>query len=376
MGFFLQDNFMVTQSNNLIEARQKKPLSAREQKIILTMVSMIQPNDKDFTFYDISVREFHEMLGLEGREHYTEIKEIVENLMSKVIEIPQADGGWLMTHWVSTAQYLRGEGAIRLKFDPQLKPYMMQLKTHFTSYRLSNILSLRSGYAIRLYELMKRWQHQGYWECSVEILREKVGAVTKTYSLYGNFKNRVLLHAIEEINEKTDLHIAFKEIKKGRKVDKIEFSIQHFKEKEIRLPKKKIEEPQTNSANEIRERLNALAQNYSFEKTYFADIYSIALSIWQDQAENEIGMLVKYTNNESSINSPLGFIKSKLKTASNLHAAGEKISFSELELTGGRKEMIPEWFGKKDDPKEEVKDPNIEEERRKLLEELNAITKK
>ena len=55
-----------------------------------------------------------------------------------------------------------------------------------------------------------------------------------------------------------------------------------------------------------------------------------------------------------------------------LHAAGEKISFSELELSGGRKEMVPEWFGKKDKTKEEVEDPNIEEERQKLLKELNG----
>lgn len=368
----MQESFIVTQSNNLIEARQKKPLSAREQKIILTLVSMIQPNDKDFTVYDILIREFHEMLGLEGREHYTEIKEIVENLMSKVIEIPQEDGGWLLTHWVSTAQYLKGEGAIRLKFSPELKPYMLQLKTHFTSYRLSNILSLKSGYAIRMYELMKRWQHLGRWECPVDSLRETLGATTKTYSLYGNFKNRVLTFAIQEINEKTDLHITFKEIKKGRKVESIEFSIQHFKEKEIRLPKKSINESQTNSANNIRERLNALAQNYSFEKVYFADIYSLALRIWNEQAENELTMLVKYTNNETSINSPLGFIKAKLKTASKVHATGEKISFSELELSGGRKEMVPEWFGKKDDSKEELKDPKIEEERQKLLRELGV----
>jgi len=368
----LNFKYLVTQSNGLIEARQKKPLSAREQKIILTMVSMIQPTDEDFAFYDISIREFHEMLGLEGREHYTEIKEIVENLMSKVIEIPQVDGGWLMTHWVSTAQYLKGEGTIRLKFVPELKPYMLQLKTQFTSYRLSNILSLRSGYSIRLYELMKRWQHLGRWECTVANLREKIGATTKTYDLYGNLKSKILLASIKEVNEKTDLHITLKEIKKGRKVEKIEFSIQHFKEKEIQIPKMGIEKVTTNSANEIKKRLNGLAQNYSFDKVYFADIYSIALNIWQDQAEIELGSLVKYINNESTIKTPLGFIKSKLKTALMLHVTGEKVSFSELELSGGRTEMVPEWFGKKDEMKEEVEDPNIEEERQKLLKELNG----
>jgi len=363
----LETNFLVTQSNGLIEARQKKPLSAREQKIILTMVSMIQPTDEDFIFYEISIREFHEMLGLESREHYTQIKEIVENLMSKVIEIPQVDGGWLMTHWVSTAQYIKGEGAIRLKFVPELKPYLLQLKSQFTSYRLSNVLSLKSVYSIRLYELMKRWQHLGQWTCLVEDLREKLGATTKTYNLYGNLKNKILIAATNEINEKTDLHITFEEIKKGRKVVKINFSIQHFKEKEIRLPKKQSEELQIPSTNEIRERLNDLVKGYSFDKTYFADIYATALTVWQEQAEYELGLLVKYVNNEPTVNKPLGFIKSKLEIALQLHLSGDKISFNELQRASrstGRTEVVPDWFHERSEPQE---NPGLSDESKEKL---------
>ncbi|PUB08201.1 replication initiation protein [Paenisporosarcina sp. OV554] len=352
----MQENYMVTQSNNLIEARHLKPLTAREQKIVLTMVSMIQPTDKDFMDYRISIREFHEMLGLSGREHYTEIKEIAKELMSKSVEIPKDDGGWILANWISSADYIKGEGVIALSFSPKLLPYLLQLKNAFTSYRLSNILSLKSTYSIRLYELMKKWQHLGRWECPVESLREKLGATTKTYSLYGNFKNRVLSFAINEINEKTDLHITFKEIKKGRKVDKIEFSIQHFKEKEIRLPKKQKEESNATSVNEIRERLNGSTKGYLFDKAYFADIYSTALTIWQERAGNELKMLVEYVNAESSINKPLGFIKSKLKIALQLHFSGEKISFSDLEgdsRSTGRVEVVPDWFSKRREKKEE-----------------------
>ena len=69
---------------------------------------------------------------------------------------------------------------------------------------------------------MKKWQHLGKWRISIDVIREKMGAVTKSYSLYGNFKNKILLPAIEELNDKTDLQIIFKEIKKGRSVVEIE----------------------------------------------------------------------------------------------------------------------------------------------------------
>lgn len=367
----MEKSYVVTQSNHLIEARHTKPLTAREQKIVLTMVSMIQPTDKDFMDYRISIREFHEMLGLSGREHYTEIKEITRELMSKSVEIPKGDGSWLLANWVSSAEYIKGEGAIALSFSPKLLPYLLQLKTAFTSYQLSNILSLKSTYSIRLYELMKKWQHLGRWECPVDDLKLKLGIGDGKYKQYGHFKSKALNVALKEINEKTDLLIKVKEIKKGRKVDKIDFSIQHFKEKEIRLPKKQKEEPQTTSANEIRERLNGSTKGYRFDKAYFADIYSTALAIWQEQAEIELKILVEYVNEESSIIKPLGFIKSKLKTALQLHLSGDKISFNELQVasqSAGRLEVVPDWFNTRNEEKEN----NLSDEGRELKRQLLA----
>lgn len=372
----MERNYVVTQSNNLIEARHNNPLTAREQKIVLTMVSMIQPTDEDFKDYRISIKGFSEMLGLEGSAKYTEIKEITKDLMSKSIEIPQANGGWLLANWVSSAEYIKGEGIIALSFSPKLLPYLLQLKNAFTSYRLSNILSLKSTYSIRLYELMKKWQNLGKWENSVDVIREKLGAVTKSYSLYGNFKNKILLPAIEELNECTDLFINFKEIKKGRRVDRIEFTIRHAPEKEIKLSPSP-EKPAERAENEdIRERLNALADGYRFNISYFAQMYQGASLIWAERAENELKMLINYVNDgDSKVDNPLGFIKSKLKTAWDDHSQGDNVTFATLKLkrSNGRKEVIPEWFKESsdsDEPKERKRDPELEERRQKLQEKM------
>jgi plasmid replication initiation protein len=173
----------------------------------------------------------------------------------KPVEIPSENGGWILTHWVSSAEYVNGEGIIKLSFSPKLKPYLLQLKTQFTSYRLSNVLSLNSTYSIRLYELMKKWQHLGKWENSVEELKLKFGVPKESYQRYNHFKTRVILRAVEEVNAKTDLSIDYKEIKKGRGVDRIEFTIRHAPEKEIILskPKKKFELEN----EDVRERLKS-----------------------------------------------------------------------------------------------------------------------
>jgi hypothetical protein len=319
------------------------------------MVSMIQPVDEDFKDYRISIKEFSEMLGLEGSAKYTELKNITKNLMSKSIEIPQEDGGWLLANWVSSAEYKKGEGIIALSFSPKLKPYLLQLKK-YTSYKLSNILSLSSTYSIRLYELLKKWSFLGKWESPVEEIREKLGAVTKSYSLYGNFKNKILLPAIKELNEHTDLSISFREIKKGRSVDRIEFTIRHVPEKEIKLPepKKKLEQPKKAPENEeVRIRLNNLADKelYQFDPNYFSQMYEAAFVIWGDQAETELALIIRYVNVEESVQNPLGFIKSQIKLAWEAFERGEDATFADLQPTKkrstGRQEVIPEWFKKR-----------------------------
>ncbi|TWT26574.1 replication initiation protein [Planomicrobium sp. CPCC 101110] len=374
----MNENYLVTQGNNLIEARHKKPLTAREQKIILTMVSMIEPSDKDFKDYMISIRDFHEMLGLEGREHYTEIKTVVESLMTKVVEIPLEDKGWLMTHWVSTARYIDGTGVIQLRFAPELKPYLLQLKTVFTSYKLNNILSLKSVYAIRLYELMKKWQQLSRWECSIDSLRGKLGASNKSYNLYGNFKNKILIPAIKELNEQTDLFIQFTEVKKGRKVDAIEFIIRRAPEKEIQLPNtEKQPEPteELNKKDELRTRLNELANGYQFDTIFFTQLHQGASLIWKDDTEKELELLVRYVNEEKTVKNPLGFIKSKITSAWEIYEAGGRITFADLQpaeaRTTGRTEMLPEWFTTKDEPYESAEtNPELEELKAETLRQL------
>lgn len=378
----MEDNYLVTQGNNLIEARHKNPLTAREQKIVLTMVSMIQPSDEDFKDYRISVKNFSEMLGLKGSVKYTQMKEIAENLMTKTIEIPKENGGWILANWISSAEYKEGEGVIDLSFSPKLKPYMLQLKNQFTSYRLSNILNLNSTYSIRLYELMKKWQHLSRWECSIEDLRGKFGIGEGVYPRYANLKARVLATAITEVNEKTDLYIDFNEIKKGRSVERIEFTIRHTPEKEIKLtePKKKPEKPQKSIVNEdVYIRLNGLADKnlYQFTQKYFSQMYQGASFIWGEKAENELAMIIEYVNVEKSVQNPLGFIKSQIQLAWEAYESGEKPTFSDLQPTKerktGREEIIPDWFKKSsgvNELKEEKGNVNIAEEREALLKEL------
>lgn len=218
----MDKRYVVTKANCLITANYD--LSLQEQKLILTLASMVQPNDEEFKEYEFKIKDFMNLLDVRDEKKYIEIPKITKDLMKKVFEIKEGED-IIQLSWLSSARYRKGKGIAVLKFDSSLKPYMLQLKEVYTSYKLENILSLKSKYSLRLYELLKCNQFKKVWEIELEELKKILVATEKSYSVYQNIKNRIVIQAQKELKEKTDISFDFEEIKTGRKVTSIKFFI-------------------------------------------------------------------------------------------------------------------------------------------------------
>lgn len=216
------NSLIATQSNKLVEARYNLPLG--EQRLILTMISRIQPEDEDFKPYRISVNELSEFLGVDRNSIYRECKKTTENLLKRVLNIQEPDG-LLQVGWVSSAKYIDGTGMVNLSFDPLLKPYLLQLKSNFTSCKLEMLLSFKSQYTVRMYTLLKQYEKLKEREIELEQLRQILGIAKNQYQDYKNFKSRILQATQKELAEKADLYFEFDEIKYGRRVGAIRFNI-------------------------------------------------------------------------------------------------------------------------------------------------------
>lgn len=235
----MDKNYIVTKSNTLITANYD--LSLQEQKLILTLASMVQPTDEEFKEYKFKIKDFMTLLGIETQTKYTEIPKITRELMKKVFEIKEGKD-IIQLSWLSSARYKTGEGLVILKFDSSLKPYMLQLKELYTCYKLENILSLKSKYSLRLFEILKSNQFKTFWEINLEEFKKLLGANEKSYSIYQNVKNRILIKAQKELKEKTDIYFDFEEIKTGRKVTSIKFLIKSNKKATAPKKKKPVDE--------------------------------------------------------------------------------------------------------------------------------------
>jgi len=221
-------NYVVTKSNKLINCNYD--LSLQEQKIILTLASMVQPQDTEFAEYEFKIKDFIKLLGLKDQSKYTELPKITKELKKKVFEITEGTD-LIQVSWLGGVRYKRKEGLLILSLDKGLKPYMLGLKELYTSYKLENVLSLKSKYSIRIYEILKSNLYKKNIEVDLEDLKSMVGAKEKTYNTYANFKSKILIRTQKELKNKTNIDFDFEEIKTGRKITSFKFNIKTNKTK-------------------------------------------------------------------------------------------------------------------------------------------------
>lgn len=228
----MSKDYLVTKSNYFI-MNSSYDLSLEEQKIILTLASMVQPNDEEFKPYDFKIAEFMELVGVDDKSKYTEIPKITKELMKKVFEIKQGNK-ITQVAWLSSAEYEKGTGMVELQFSPKLKPYMIKLGSLFTQYKLANILSMKSKYSPRIYELLKcnEFKKQGYIEIEIDELRKLLKS-ENVYPKYNDFKRYIIERTQKELKKLSDISFEFEEIKTSRKVTSIRFYIHSNKTKAI-----------------------------------------------------------------------------------------------------------------------------------------------
>jgi hypothetical protein len=229
---------VVWQHNSLAEARYE--LTAREQKLLLYVIAMIEPEDEDFKRYVVNISEFAELADLQKDDLYRELRDLAKSLKQKPLIIPHHFDDQtksyldLVTSWFDTAYVGKnGAGYFAVTLSPVLKPYLLQVKREFFRLRLYQVMQLRSGYAIRLYQWAKRWEFRKSVEISVQDLRIVLGANNSSVQSRGNlgeyadFKRRAIKPAIDEINKKTDLSLSFRELKRpgSKAIDRLVFSI-------------------------------------------------------------------------------------------------------------------------------------------------------
>ena len=123
------------------------------------------------------------------------------------------------SRFVQRASYCEGGGYVEVMFGNDVIPLITRLSEQYTEYELKQIKDLNSTYALRIFEILMQWFSVGKTPpITIENLRTRLGIEEHQYKTMGNFKSRVLDHAIKEINDNTNITAAYEQHKEGRRI--------------------------------------------------------------------------------------------------------------------------------------------------------------
>jgi plasmid replication initiation protein len=165
--------------------------------LIRSISTLVNYNDADFWTYELEVTS----LGID----YKRAKEYIRDIMRNPIELQDDKNKTFKCYsWCSALEYKNG--FITFRLDPKMRDFMLQVRGNFTKTFEKYILPMNSMYAKRIYEMLIQNIDYGYRKFNLEELQELLD-VPKSMKAYRNFKQKVLLVAIKEINKHTDIYI-------------------------------------------------------------------------------------------------------------------------------------------------------------------------
>ncbi len=177
--------------------------------------------------YSLSIAEYSEEFNIPKNTAYKALKQVADKLMDTKHLLKETDESgnkkWEKINLCSKASYIDGSGKIDIRFTEDIMPHLTELSDRFTMYNLCEITNFKSFYTTRMYELLMQYKTTGKLDISVEELRQSLNCI-KTHKLYNDFKRFGFNHAIKEINSQYDIGVQFKEVKKGKTVERIEFT--------------------------------------------------------------------------------------------------------------------------------------------------------
>lgn len=215
----------VVKANTLIQ-QSRFSLSTQQQKILLYIISKIEPWHEEFKLYSFEIKEFCKVCGIEPKgDMYNLIKSQIKDIADKSLWI-ETENGETLVRWIEKPYIDKKRGRIQMKLDEDMKPYLLQLKEKFTEYELIYTLNFKSKYSIRLYEYLKSLHFDKFKEYTKTIpISTFQRLLDSTYKEFKDFHTRVLKPAQKEINLYSDIIFDYELIKQGRKATEIKISV-------------------------------------------------------------------------------------------------------------------------------------------------------
>lgn len=214
---------LVVMQNKISQAF--KDMTIDEKRIIMLASAVARIKDAtEQTAIEITAKEFSESCSLERKSVYQQLKDASHNLMKRSFSYVDERGKTVAVQWVIRTRY--DDGFISIYFPDEVL-YMLKVFDKFnpyTKYKKANVLSLKLSYSIDLYHLAKKHEAMGGFAISLNDYKAQL-QTPDSYEKINNLKTNAVNKPIQEINKKTDITITYENIKRGRTVTGLKFTV-------------------------------------------------------------------------------------------------------------------------------------------------------
>lgn len=239
----MNNELTISKANSFVQASYSMTLD--EMRVLSLTLGVFNPENPDKRDFEFTVDEFcRHFPEVDPKSAYTQVQHAIRKISRRWMTLRDDEYVLDEVVFVTDRTYFKKEGRFRIVFHERLMPYIAELHSNYTKYQLVNIGAFGSTHAIRLYELCSQYRDTGWRQTSIADLKDWFQVADK-YSLYANFRRRVIDPAIAEINAKSDLFVNVEPIKRGRTIVALKFTI-NVKKKTVKVEKKRRPFPHKN----------------------------------------------------------------------------------------------------------------------------------
>ena len=237
----MNENYATTLHQSNVFTTCRCNYSRTERNVLYVIIKKVRQQYIEGTMKNGNWNNFYVELNsnqfskITDVNHTAKARAALMSLCEKKIKFIDANGNWVNCGIVNSAIHITERNVYRVEVSRDFMPYLVELVSRFTAYRLTVVLSLKSVYSQRLYELCCMYKKRGYFFYSGEELRIMLKVEDKYPQKY-EFEKNVLRLAQKEIKKFFDTQEAdcyFESSAKGRGRKTTYSFIIHVRDEEI-----------------------------------------------------------------------------------------------------------------------------------------------
>lgn len=295
----------------------KRSFSIEEERLFYMAMSRINLGDSlgDYSSEEsrtvsVQAQEIMKMYG-NSSHRYSQLRETCQGLNSKSgLFLYTAENSWKFYSVFSS--FIYEDGKLDIIFNKDVIPQLQLMKLGYSKMILGDVFKVRSQYSVRILELMLELRNNKHMlnevrlvkAFTVDELRAYFGLdKTQKYKRAYDFLNRCIKSPVDEINKKTGYKLSYREQRKGRYLEGIEFELVIPDAKMAELEEKEEPKREMNLFEDVSlsDTINKMVIIGISEKE--------ATKLVKEYGEEYCGQKVELLANTSNVVNPAGWLR-------------------------------------------------------------------